>query len=62
MIDRVIDWSVRNKFFVLLLVGAAALAGGDPFGHLDVSADAPPRLDHPRHEVSVAAFDEHCLA
>ena len=27
MIDRIIDWSVRNKFLVLLLVGAAALAG-----------------------------------
>ena len=27
MIDRIIDFSVRNKFLVLLLVGAAAIAG-----------------------------------
>ena len=27
MIDRIIDFSVRNKFLVLLLVAAAALAG-----------------------------------
>jgi len=27
MIDRIIDFSVRNKFLVLLVVGAAALAG-----------------------------------
>jgi Cu(I)/Ag(I) efflux system membrane protein CusA/SilA len=27
MINRIIDWSVRNTFLVLLLVGAAAIAG-----------------------------------
>ena len=27
MIERIIDFSVRNKFLVLLLVAAAALAG-----------------------------------
>ena len=27
MIDRIIDFSVRNKFLVLLLVAAATLAG-----------------------------------
>ena len=38
------------------------LAGDEPFRHLDVVADAPPGLDQPRLEVSVAAVDEHRLA
>ena len=38
------------------------LAGHEPFRHLDVVADAPPRLDQPRLEVPVAAVDEHRFA
>ena len=42
MIDRIIDFSVRNKFLVLLLVGAAALAGARALR--DVPLDAIPDL------------------
>ena len=42
MIDRIIDFSVRNKFLVLLLVGAAALAGARALQ--DVPLDAIPDL------------------
>jgi Cu(I)/Ag(I) efflux system membrane protein CusA/SilA len=42
MIDRIIDFSVRNKFLVLLLVGAAALAGAHALQ--DVPLDAIPDL------------------
>src|SRR4030095_1608855 len=42
MIDRIIDWSVRNKFLVLLLVGAAALAGAR--APRNVALDALPDL------------------
>ena len=42
MIERIIDFSVRNKFLVLLLVGAAALAGVRALR--DVPLDAIPDL------------------
>ena len=42
MIDRIIDFSVRNKFVVLLLVGAAAVAGA--MSLRDVPLDAIPDL------------------
>ena len=42
MIERIIDFSVRNKFLVLLLVGAAALAGAHALQ--DVPLDAIPDL------------------
>ena len=42
MIERIIDFSVRNKFLVLLLVGAAALAGARALP--DVPLDAIPDL------------------
>ncbi len=38
MIDRIIDWSVRNKFLVLLLVGAAALAGARALRNVPLDA------------------------
>ena len=38
MIERIIDWSVRNKFFVLLLVGAAALAGARALRNVPLDA------------------------
>ena len=38
MIERIIDWSVRNKFLVLLLVGAAALAGAQALRHVPLDA------------------------
>ena len=38
MIDRIIDLSVRNKFLVLLLVGAAALAGAVALRHVPLDA------------------------
>src|SRR4029078_10911271 len=42
MIDRIIDFSVRNKFLVLLLVAAAALAGAHALH--EVPLDAIPDL------------------
>jgi Cu(I)/Ag(I) efflux system membrane protein CusA/SilA len=42
MIDRIIDFSVRNKFLVLLIVGAAAVAGA--FAMRQVPLDAIPDL------------------
>ncbi len=42
MIDRIIDFSVRNKFLVLLFVAAAALAGARALH--DVPLDAIPNL------------------
>src|SRR4029078_3330560 len=42
MINRIIDFSVRNKFLVLLLVGAAALAGAHAMR--SVPLDALPDL------------------
>jgi len=42
MIDRIIDFSVRNKFLVLLLVGAAVLAGA--YALRNVPLDALPDL------------------
>ena len=38
MIDRIIDFSVRNKFLVLLLVGAAALAGAHALRNVPLDA------------------------
>ena len=38
MIDRIIDFSVRNKFLVLLLVGAAALAGARALRNVPLDA------------------------
>ena len=38
MIERIIDFSVRNKFLVLLLVGAAALAGGRALRNVPLDA------------------------
>src|SRR4029453_5678018 len=38
MIERIIDWSVRNKFLVLLLVGAAALAGARALRNVPLDA------------------------
>ena len=38
MIDRIIDWSVRNKFLVLLLVGVAALAGARALRNVPLDA------------------------
>jgi Cu(I)/Ag(I) efflux system membrane protein CusA/SilA len=38
VIDRVIDFSVRNKFLVLLLVGAAALAGARALRNVPLDA------------------------
>src|SRR3954469_2644146 len=42
MIERIIDFSVRNKFLVLLLVAAAAIAGAHAMTR--VSLDAIPDL------------------
>src|SRR5512145_3310945 len=42
MINKIIDFSVRNKFLVLLLVGAAAIAGA--LSLRDVPLDAIPDL------------------
>ena len=42
MINRIIDFSVRNKFIVLLLIGAAAIAGA--LALRDVPLDAIPDL------------------
>ena len=42
MIERIIDFSVRNKFLVLLFVGAAALAGAHALR--SVPLDAIPDL------------------
>ena len=38
MIERIIDFSVRNKFLVLLLVGAAALAGARALRNVPLDA------------------------
>jgi len=38
MIDRIIDFSVRNRFLVLLLVGAAALAGARALRNVPLDA------------------------
>ena len=38
MIERIIDFSVRNKFLVLLLVGAAALAGARALQNVPLDA------------------------
>ena len=38
MIDRIIDFSVRNKFLVLLLVAAAALAGARALRNVPLDA------------------------
>ena len=38
MIDRIIDWSVRNKFLVLLVVAAAALAGAHALRNVPLDA------------------------
>ena len=38
MIERIIDFSVRNKFLVLLLVGAATLAGALALRHVPLDA------------------------
>jgi len=38
MIDRVIDFSVKNKFLVLLLVGAAAIAGARALRNVPLDA------------------------
>jgi AcrB/AcrD/AcrF family len=38
VIDRVIDFSVRNKFLVLLLVAAAAVAGAVALRHVPLDA------------------------
>ena len=38
MIDRIIDFSVRNKFLVLLVVAAAALAGARALRHVPLDA------------------------
>ena len=42
MINRIIDFSVRNKFLVLLLVAAAVLAGAHALQ--SVPLDAIPNL------------------
>src|SRR5215468_3442450 len=46
MINRIIDFSVRNKFLVLLLVAAAALAGA--LALRDIPLDAIPDLGEPQ--------------
>ena len=38
MIDRIIDFSVRNKFLVLLVVAAAALAGAHALRNVPLDA------------------------
>ena len=43
MIDRIIDFSVRNKVLVLLLVGAAVLAGARALRSVPLDA-LPDRL------------------
>ena len=38
MIERIIDWSVRNKFLVLLFVAAAAVAGARALRNVPLDA------------------------
>ena len=38
MIERIIDWSVRNTFLVLLFVAAAAVAGAVALRHVPLDA------------------------
>ena len=66
-VDDAVDHGLRRLHAALGIDEEGArdhdpLARREPFRHLDVVADAPPRLDQPRLEVSVAAVDEHRLA